>query len=141
MMEYFKNLLNNNCFKLLILFVVFDTIFGILRAIKEKKINSSIGIEGLIRKAGMIISSIFLFIIDTIINLNLLGFIPADLLSILNIENIGIGDLFGILFIIFEGLSVLKNMYKCKLPIPKKLQNLLKKLLTELTEEVKEESK
>lgn len=140
-MQYLENLLSKTCFKLLIIFIVFDTIFGILRAIKERKINSSIGIEGLIRKAGMLISIVFLFIIDTIINLNLLGFIPADLLSIINIDTVGIGDLFGILFIIFEGLSVLKNMYKCKLPIPKKLQNLLKKLLTELTEEVKEGEK
>lgn len=140
-MQYLENLLSKTCFKLLIIFIVFDTIFGILRAIKERKINSSIGIEGLIRKAGMLISIVFLFIIDTIINLNLLGFIPADLLSLINIDTVGIGDLFGILFIIFEGLSVLKNMYKCKLPIPKKLQNLLKKLLTELTEEVKEGEK
>ena len=140
-MEYFENLLSNNSFKLLIIFVEFDTIFGILRAIKERKINSSIGIEGLIRKAGMIISSVFLYVIDTIICLNLLGFIPADFLSLVNIESVGIGDLFCILFIIFESLSVLKNMYRCKLPIPKKLQNLLKKLLTEFTEEVKEGDK
>lgn len=137
-MMYLEELLKNTCFKLLIIMVVFDTVFGILRALREKKINSSIGIEGMIRKAGMIISSLFLFVIDQIISLNLLGFIPADFRSILNIGTVGIGDLFGILFIVFEGLSVLKNMYKIKMPIPKKFQNLLKKLLTEFTEEVKE---
>ena len=140
-MEYLKILLSRTCFKLLLIVVVFDTIFGILRAIKERKINSCIGIDGMIRKAGMILSSLFLFIIDQVINLNLLGFVPADILSLVNIESVGIGDLFGILFIIFEFLSILKNMYKCKIPIPKKLHDLLKKLLTEFTEEVKEGEK
>lgn len=140
-MEYLNILLSRTCFKLLLIVVVFDTIFGILRAIKERKINSCIGIDGMIRKAGMILSSLFLFIIDQVINLNLLGFVPADILSLVNIETVGIGDLFGILFIIFEFLSILKNMYKCKIPIPKKLHDLLKKLLTEFTEEVKEGEK
>ena len=140
-MEYLNILLSNTCFKLLLIFVVFDTIFGILRAIKEKKINSCIGIDGMIRKAGMILSSLFLFIVDQIISLNLLGFIPADILSLVNIESVGIGDVFGILFIIFEGLSIIKNMYRCKIPIPKKLHDFLKKLLTEFTEEVKEGEK
>ena len=140
-MEYLNLLLSRTCFKLLLIVVVFDTIFGILRAIKERKINSCIGIDGMIRKAGMILSSLFLFIIDQVINLNLLGFVPADILSLVNIESVGIGDLFGILFIIFEFLSILKNMYKCKIPIPKKLHDLLKKLLTEFTEEVKEGEK
>lgn len=139
-MEYL-NLLSRTCFKLLLIVVVFDTIFGILRAIKERKINSCIGIDGMIRKAGMILSSLFLFIIDQVINLNLLGFVPADILSLVNIDSVGIGDLFGILFIIFEFLSILKNMYRCKIPVPKKLNDFLKKLLTEFTEEVKEGEK
>lgn len=140
-MEYLNILLSRTCFKLLLIVVVFDTIFGILRAIKERKINSCIGIDGMIRKAGMILSSLFLFIIDQVINLNLLGFVPADILSLVNIDSVGIGDLFGILFIIFEFLSILKNMYRCKIPIPKKLNDFLKKLLTEFTEEVKEGEK
>ena len=135
--KYFSDLLENSCFKLLLVVIVFDMIFGILRAIKERKINSCIGIDGMIRKSGMILSSLFLFLIDKIVNLNLIGFIPDDLLSYLTIKFIGIGELFGILFIIFELLSVIKNMYKCKLPIPKKLESLLKKILTEFTEEIK----
>ncbi len=40
-MEYLQNLINNDGFKILIIVVVLDTIFGILRAIKEKKVNSA----------------------------------------------------------------------------------------------------
>lgn len=133
--EYFRELAQNSCFKLLIIFVVFDTTFGILRAIRERKINSCIGIDGMIRKSGMILSSLFLYIIDRLIDINFLGFIPDSFLNLVGIESVGIGELFGILFIIFESLSVLKNMYKCKMPIPKKLNDWLEKVLTELTKE------
>ena len=133
--EYFRELAQNSCFKLLIIFVVFDTTFGILRAIRERKINSCIGIDGMIRKSGMILSSLFLYIIDRLIDINFLGFIPDSFLNLVGIESIGIGELFGILFIIFEALSVLKNMYKCKMPIPKKLNEWLEKVLTEFTKE------
>ena len=40
-----------------------------------------------------------------------------------------------IIYIIFEFLSVLKNMVLCKMPIPKKLQKFLNKLLKEFTQE------
>lgn len=133
--EYFRELAQNSCFKLLIIFVVFDTTFGILRAIRERKINSCIGIDGMIRKSGMILSSLFLYIIDRLIDINFLGFIPDSFLNLVGIESVGIGELFGILFIIFESLSVLKNMYKCKMPIPKKLNDWLEKVLTEFTKE------
>lgn len=139
--NYFINLIQNDTIKLLFIFIIFDIVFGILRAIKERKINSTIGIDGMIRKSGMILSEVFLFIIDKIVNLNFVGFIPEEILSFIGLKFVGIGELFGILFIIFEFLSILKNMYKCKLPIPKKLEGLLKKLLTEFTEEIKTEDK
>ena len=135
--KYFVHLLENSNIKLLLIFIIFDIVFGILRAIKERKLNSTIGIDGMIRKAGMILSDCFLFIIDRIINLNFVGFVPEEILSFLNLKFVGIGDLFNILFLLFESLSVLKNMYRCKLPIPKKLEKAIEKLLIEFTEEVK----
>ena len=65
--KYFVHLLENSNIKLLLIFIIFDIVFGILRAIKERKLNSTIGIDGMIRKAGMILSDCFLFIIDRII--------------------------------------------------------------------------
>ena len=85
--------------------------FGVLRAIKERKINSCIGINGLIRKTGMIASSVFLFCIDNLLQFNFIGFIPEIIRSTIKINFIGIGGLFSILFIVFESLSILKNMY------------------------------
>ena len=138
MLYFFRNLLNSQSFKVLLVVIVLDTIFGILRAIREKTINSAIGIDGIIRKTGMIISIIFLKLIDIIVNLDLIGFLPENLKTILNINSVGIGSLFSILFIIFEILSVFKNMVICKLPIPRQLQTYLEKIMKEFTSEIKE---
>lgn len=137
-MRYFDFLLNNNLLKVLAICIVLDTIFGVLRAIKEHKINSNIGIDGSIRKVGMLVS-IFLFsLIDLILELNLIGFIPESLRQAIKIERVGIADLFNFLFIVFEILSVFKNMIKCKLPIPKKLQKWLEDIFNKFTTELDE---
>ena len=136
-MEILEILRKSKCVEVCIIVIIMDTIFGILRAVKQKKLNSSIGIDGIIRKAGMLIALFFFYLIDYIINLNLIGFIPKEVLELLKFEKIGIGSLFGILFIIFEILSTIKNMAQCKLPIPKKLENYLLKILNEFTEEIK----
>lgn len=138
MLEYLSVLINNDSFKILSIVITLDTIFGILRAIKERNINSCIGIDGIIRKVGMFISVIFLMLIDNIINLDLIGFIPEEIKNILSFGQVGIADIFMILFIVFEILSIFKNMILCKLPIPKKLQNFLENVMKEFTGEIKE---
>lgn len=141
MLDYLQTIFNNNEFKILIIAIVLDTILGILRAIRQKKINSTIGIDGIIRKVAMIFSIFFLSLVDNIIEIDLLSFIPESIKQVMNLQKVGIGDLFGILFIVFEFLSVLKNMVQVKLPIPKKLQNIFEKLMKDLTDEIKEERK
>lgn len=137
-MEKFVLLFNNEGMKVLIIVIVLDTILGILRAIREKGLNSCIGIDGMIRKVGMLIVMIFLIVIDHIIDLNLIGFIPENARDILQLKDVGISSLFNILFIIFETLSIFKNMILCKLPIPKKLQSYLENIMKEFTGEIKE---
>lgn len=131
-------IVNNKLLKVLVIILVLDTIFGILRALRERKINSGIGIDGIIRKVGMLISIFFFFLVDLVLEINLIGFIPEDIRKTINFENFGVATLFNILFIVFESLSVLKNMIRCKLPIPKKLQKWLEKILKEFTTELKD---
>lgn len=138
-MQFFNFIINISVVKVFLILIVLDTIFGILRAIREKKINSNIGIDGIIRKVGMIISIVFFYLIDYTANINMIGFIPKELLDVLPIKEVGIGILFNILFIVFEGLSILKNMIKCKLPIPKALQKFLENVLNSFTTELKGE--
>lgn len=131
-------LLDNKSVKILIIVIALDTIFGILRAIREKTVNSAIGIDGIIRKVGMLICVFFLGLIDLIIKVDLIGFIPQELKNYLSFEKVGINDLFMLLFIVFEILSIFKNMILCKLPIPRKLQQLLENVMKEFTSEIKE---
>lgn len=136
-MEFFKILLNNDEVKILCIVIVLDTIFGILRAIKERSVNSAIGIDGIIRKVGMLIAIFFLALIDLIINIDLIGFIPETLKSYLSLGQVGVCDIFNILFIVFEILSIFKNMILCKLPIPTKFQEFLENIMKEFTGEIK----
>ena len=140
-MEKFISLLNNDGMKVLIVVIVLDLILGILRALRERTVNSCIGIDGMIRKVGMLIVVVFLTIIDYIIHFDLIGFIPETIKEILKLGKVGISSLFNILFIIFEILSIFKNMIKCKLPIPKKLQVYLENIMKEFTGEIKEGDK
>ena len=140
-MEKFISLLNNDGMKVLIVVIVLDLILGILRALRERSVNSCIGIDGMIRKVGMLIVIVFLTIIDSIIHFDLIGFIPKTIKEILKLGHVGISSLFNILFIIFEILSIFKNMILCKLPIPKKLQVYLENIMKEFTGEIKEGDK
>lgn len=138
MNKYIELISNNKGIKVLIIFITLDVIFGVLRALKERKLNSTIGIDGIIRKVGMMISILFSIIIDEMLNIDLVSFIPETLKTNLSIGKIGIANLFSTLYVIFEVLSILKNMIKCKIPIPKKLQKFLEKILKEFTSEIKE---
>ena len=140
-MEKFISLINNDGMKVLIVVIALDLILGILRALRERTVNSCIGIDGMIRKVGMLIVVVFLTIIDYIIHFDLIGFIPETIKEILKLGKVGISSLFNILFIIFEILSIFKNMILCKLPIPKKLQVYLENIMKEFTGEIKEGDK
>lgn len=137
-MQFFEYLKTCSELKVLLILVILDSIFGCLRAIRERKFNSNVGIDGLIRKFGMLISVIFFIVIDLIMNINLIGFIPEEIRKSINIEFFGISSMFLWLFIIYESLSILKNMIKCKLPIPKRFQKFLEKIFKTYTQELEE---
>ena len=120
--------------------VILDTILGVLRAIKEHKFNSCIGIDGAIRKAAMILSIVFLAYIDTILHFDLIGFIPDTYLKVLGITGIGIHELFCLLFILYEAVSILKNMTLCGLPVPTRAKAWIQKFLDDMTDELPEEA-
>ena len=140
-MSLIYEIINNSFLQVMLILVALDSIFGIFRAIRERSLNSNVGIDGIIRKVLMIISVVFFMIIDYIMKIDLIGFLPISIKEFLQIEKIGIGSLFNLLFILFEILSIFKNMIKCKLPIPKKLQKWLEKIFKEFTSEIKDEKK
>lgn len=120
--------------QLVIIAVVVDTIFGVLRAVKEHKFNSCFGINGAIRKCGMIISIMLLVVVDYITNFNMIGFLPDEVRRYMG-ENIGISGFFALLYIAYEVVSILKNMALCGLPV-KKLWLYVKTFLSKYTDEL-----
>lgn len=141
MMEKIINLLASNSFiKLLLIAVALDTILGVLRAIKEHKFNSCTGIDGAIRKAAMLLSVCLLMAADVIMQINILFMVPETYIKILGIQKLGICEFFSLLFILYEGVSVLKNMTLCGLPVPSKVKKWIQKFLENMTEELPEET-
>ena len=138
MKEYYEVMVHNKGVQLLSIFIILDVIFGVLRAIREHKLNSTIGIDGIIRKVGMIITISVSILVDMIVRVDLIAFIPENVKDVLGLSKIGVSMIFNILYIIFEILSIFKNMYRCKLPLPKKLKVFLEKMLKEFTSEIKE---
>ena len=116
-----------------------DTILGVLRAIKEHKFNSCVGIDGAIRKVAMLFSVMLLMVIDSLVQIDFLFMIPEEYLQYIGIERLGVCEIFCILYILYEAVSVLKNMTLCGLPIPTKIKKFLQKFLDDMTEELPEE--
>lgn len=132
----FDDLFNNKLIQVLVIFIVLDVIFGILGSIKQKKTNSTIGIDGMIRKIGMLFSIAGCVVLDAIVKIDLVFFLPEELKNY--VGSIGIASLFSIIYCLFETLSIFKNMIRCKIPLPAKLKKYIEKLLKEFTNEVKE---
>lgn len=126
---------NNIIFYLLVISILLDVFLGSIRAIKDRSWNSTVGINGILRKTAMIGSSVFLIVVDSILNIDLLFFIPDEVLNFLHINSVGIFELFGIMFILYESSSVLKNMVLCGLPIPLKIKKAIEKFLSDMTSE------
>jgi len=65
--------------QIVILWIVFDTILGCLRAVKHHKFNSAFGIDGGIRKVAMIVSVAFLMLVDLMVGVNVISWLPDAL--------------------------------------------------------------
>ena len=120
--------------QLVIIAIITDTIFGILRAIKDRNFNSCFGINGAIRKCAMILSIILLVIVDYITQFNLIGFLPEEVRQFFG-ESIGIAGFFEILFLTYEVVSILKNMVLCGLPV-KKIWSYVRTFISKYTDEL-----
>ena len=133
------SVLANNVFvELLFLALCADMIFGTLRAARYRCWNSAVGIDGAIRKAGMTASVLLFALMDMLLNLDLLSWLPEDIRSItelMGVVKIGITELFCLLFILYEATSVLKNMLLCGIPIPAGIREKLAMWLDSMTDE------
>lgn len=140
-MNYLESLINgishNLILQLVFLAMMMDTVFGVCRAIRERKFNSCFGIDGALRKISMLVSLLFLVVADVLLHINLIGFIPEAVRMYLpaSIAVIGLAEFFGLLYLAYEIVSILKNMTLCGLPV-KKLWQVVRDFLSKYTDEL-----
>lgn len=77
---------------------------------------------------------------DLIIHINLVGFVDEQYLQVIGLEKVGMCELFCLLFIVYEAVSILKNMLLCGLPIPRRIREWLLKFLDDMTAELPDDS-
>ena len=118
-----------------IMLICADTFFGCLRALKQKKFNSCVGIDGAIRKVAMIGSLLFLVIADRAVQFNFVAFVPQEILSAAGITTVGATEFFGLLFVCYELISILKNMTLCGLPT-ERVEKAFRQFLSKFTDEL-----
>jgi len=95
-------------FKTFLIIIIIDYITGILKAIYLHKLNSEIGIKGIIKKIG------YLLII-----------IVAELIDTLHGSSFNIRDIILYMFISNEIISILENINTIGIKIPKQIKNML----------------
>lgn len=136
--RFFAALMGNVFIRLLLIAVCADMVFGSLRAAKYRKWNSAVGIDGAIRKAGMLACVLLFTAIDMMMHVDVLGWLPAEARNVMDscgVVKMGVTELFALLFILYEATSVLKNMLLCGLPVPAGLREKLGAWLSTMTEE------
>lgn len=97
--------------KILVIIIILDYVTGILVAIYQRKISSEIGYKGIIKKIGIIICVIM-----------------CKLIEVLPFENIpSIYQLSILFFSLNESFSILENLYKLEVPLPRQIFKVLEK--------------
>ena len=77
---------------------------------------------------------------DMVLCVDLLGWLPVtakDFMSSLGFVKAGVTELFGILYVLYELTSVLKNMMLCGLPVPAGIRQKIGSWLEIMTDETK----
>ena len=133
--KIFMEMAASKVIEIVVLLIVLDTLFGVIRAVKEHSFNSSVGIDGAIRKISMLVSLVGLQIADMILEINLIGFVPQEVRDFIRFDSIGLAGFFSLLYIAYEAVSVLKNMVLCGLPV-KKLWEFVRGFLSKYTKEL-----
>ena len=89
---------------------------------------------------AMLVSAAALMGADLLVHVNLAAMIPDTYLKAVGLSKVGLCELFCLLFVIYECISILKNMLLCGLPVPAKLRSWLEEFLENMTAELPEET-
>lgn len=116
---------------LVVFLMVCDILSGIFKAVAMRRgINSTIGTNGLIRKAGVLLALLVFIVIDSLVEQNLVTMIPTELLSIFKLEEtqIGLSHVMLGFFGLFELVSLFENLGEVGVPLPRFLTRFIERL-------------
>lgn len=97
--------------KSLLIVIVIDYITGVMSAIYNKKLNSTIGLKGILKKFSYLIIVSLSVILDRIVG-----------------DTGAIRTLIIYFFVANDGISIVENIGKMGVPLPKKLTEVLEQL-------------
>lgn len=104
--------------KSLLIVIVIDYITGVMSAIYNKKLNSTIGLKGILKKFSYLIIVSLSVILDRIVG-----------------DTGAIRTLVIYFFVANDGISIVENIGKMGVPLPKKLTEVLEQLRNKGDEE------
>lgn len=97
--------------KSLLIIIVIDYITGVMSAIYNKRLNSKIGLKGILKKFGYLLIVALSVIIDNIVG-----------------QSGAIRTLVIYFFVANDGISILENMSEMNIPLPNKLIETLEQI-------------
>lgn len=125
-----------------LLIIIHFFFIGYVKAYLKCQLNSSVGLDGLIRKAMILFSMLLFALLDEILCFNLLNQFPNELFNRFSksgLEKIGLMKVLGIGVILQEGTSILENLHELGLPIPSFLAKRIKGIKEVFYKEVSRE--
>ena len=116
---------------LVVFLMVCDILSGIFKAIAQKRgINSTIGTNGLIRKAGVLLALLVFIVVDSLVEINFVSLIPSEVLEVLKLQQTNIGLSYVMLgfFGLFELVSLFENLGEVGVPLPNFIMKSVERL-------------
>lgn len=100
-------------FKTLAIIMLLDYITGVISAMYKKKVNSKIGFKGILKKSLYFIVIILATLLDNLLNQEVIRYVVIYF------------------FVANDGISIVENITKCNVKLPKKLLEMLEQLKNE----------
>ena len=116
---------------LVVFLMICDILSGIFKAIAQKRgINSTVGTNGLIRKAGVLLALLVFIVMDSLIELNFVTIIPSEILSVFKLEeaHMGLSHVMLGFFGLFELVSLFENLGEVGVPLPNFIMKSVERL-------------
>ena len=116
---------------LVVFLMICDILSGVFKAIAQKRgINSTVGTNGLIRKAGVLLALLVFIVMDSLIEFNFVTIIPSEVLDVFKLQQtcIGLSHVMLGFFGLFELVSLFENLGEVGVPLPNFIMKSVERL-------------